>query len=355
MKIVIDARQIINSPTGGETVLYNVFKYILSRDKENEYVFFLNKNLNENNRIFSLKQVNVRFRKVLIGEGAFSKSVLQQVIVPFYLFSEKPDVYFYPLQDLPFLHPYRTVVAIYDLKRIFLPTENLSSWFMKIYTMLITKITIWKANCIICISDNTMKDLARIGKAKDLQMIYLGVSDKFRLLKKGNPKEKFILTVGENRPHKNIQILINAFKRLQGDKDFDYKLFIVGPGFDAREEDGIKYFGVVPDEKLVELYNAAGIFVFPSLYEGFGLPIIEAMACGCPVIASNRSSVPEACGNAAIIIDPNEDELAKTIKELIKNKKLRNELRHRGLERAKSFGWDKTAEEWYGILTKNEK
>ena len=352
MKIVIDARQIISRPTGGETVLYNVFRYIFTKDKENKYVFFLNKKLNSNNRIFSLKQANVRFRRIPLDGGAFSKTILQQLVIPFYLFMEKPDVYFYPLHDLPFLHPYKKIVVVYDLKRIFLPVKDLSSWFVKIYTKIITKLAIKIAYKVICISNNTKTNLEAIG-AKNVQVIYLGVDDGFKMQKnKKHYKERFVLFVGENRPHKNVQVVINAFKSLDNQ---DYKLFIVGPGFEAKEDGNIKFCGVVSDEELVSLYNSAEVLVFPSLYEGFGLPIIEAMACGCPVIASNCSVLPETCGGAALLIEPTEENIAKAIKGVIKDKKLRNELRQRGLKRAKEFRWEKTAEAWFKILVGDEK
>jgi glycosyltransferase involved in cell wall biosynthesis len=115
-------------------------------------------------------------------------------------------------------------------------------------------------------------------------------------------------------------------------------------------ENHVHFMGFVPEDELPALYNGADLFVFPSLYEGFGLPVLEAMACGTPVITSNVSSLPEVAGNAALLVDPyNVDELADAMRRILSDPALAADLRARGLERAQQFSWERTAQETLAV------
>jgi glycosyltransferase involved in cell wall biosynthesis len=175
--------------------------------------------------------------------------------------------------------------------------------------------------------------------------------------------ERFILYVGTIEPRKNLTALLEAYAALMERLSVcdlrpalsDVRLVIVGKkgwlyeGFFRRLhelglEDRVLFTGYVPDEDLPAIYSAADLFVFPSLYEGFGLPVLEAMACGTPVIASNASSLPEVAGEAGIMIAPHDVRgLAEAMERLLMDKQLRAELRARGLERAKQFTWERAA------------
>ncbi|MER3570476.1 MAG: glycosyltransferase family 1 protein, partial [Patescibacteria group bacterium] len=116
---------------------------------------------------------------------------------------------------------------------------------------------------------------------------------------------------------------------------------------------GVKYLGYLPDEEIIKLYKSVDVFLYPSLYEGFGLPVIEAMACGCPVITSNTSSLPEITNDAAILVNPlNVNELAKAIINLIKDDSLKIELSKKGIEQAKKFSWEKSCQELFELVKK---
>jgi len=166
---------------------------------------------------------------------------------------------------------------------------------------------------------------------------------------------KMILNVGTLEPRKNVVTLLRAFKELRGKGFDDYKLVIVGDKgwlysqiFKEVEHSDLKqdilFLGVVMDEELPLLYNCADIFVYPSLYEGFGLPPLEAMACGIPVITSNISSLPEVIGDAGIMVDPTDvTSLCENMYNLLKDRELWYHMSNRGLERSKLFSWDNTA------------
>ncbi len=164
--------------------------------------------------------------------------------------------------------------------------------------------------------------------------------------------ERFMLAVGNLQPRKNWERLIRAFVRAKHARGFPHKLVIVGqrwwreaPILDAaRAADDVVLTGYVPADDLPLLYNAAEAFAYPSLFEGFGLPVLEAMACGTPVITSNVSALPEIAGDAALLVDPyREEDLAAAIERVTGDAAVRAELRGRGLLRARAFTWERTA------------
>jgi glycosyltransferase involved in cell wall biosynthesis len=198
-----------------------------------------------------------------------------------------------------------------------------------------------------------------------VRTIYLGVDTKCfhpqpseviePILQKYGIWKKYLLYVGNHQRRKNIPRLIQAFAQLK--KRQDYQLVIGGPN-DARlteiqnslqtscSKDEVILTGRIPLEELPALYSGASCFIFPSLYEGFGLPLLESMACGTPVVASNTSSLPEVVGDAGVLVEPHESlSLREGIERILNNKGLQEELRERGMERARKFSWDTTVKE----------
>jgi glycosyltransferase involved in cell wall biosynthesis len=174
----------------------------------------------------------------------------------------------------------------------------------------------------------------------------------------------YILFVGSIEPRKNLLRLLQAYARLR-EWSMKWRLVIVGarnywkssPVVQAvqamRLQESVTFTGYVPDADLPALYNGANLFCFPSLYEGFGLPVLEAMACGTPVVTSNTSSLPEVAGDAAILVDPyNVDEIAEAMQRVLSDPDLAADLRGKGLERAKQFSWDRTARETIAVYEK---
>ncbi|MFY9637853.1 MAG: glycosyltransferase family 1 protein [Methanobacterium sp.] len=228
------------------------------------------------------------------------------------------------------------------------------------------------ADKIIAISNYTKNELIKYTKIspEKIKTIYLGADEQFKKLSKNeiensytenNFPENFILYVGSEQSRKNLPILIKAFYKLKKNYNLkDIKLIKSGKPqisdfqrkklfnliADLNLQNDIIFTDYVTDYDLVKLYNAANLFVYPSLYEGFGLPPLEAMACGCPVITSNTSSLPEVVGDAGIMIDPNDvNSLTESMYEVLTNDGLKENLSKKSLERSKMFTWKKTANE----------
>ena len=224
-----------------------------------------------------------------------------------------------------------------------------------------------KAHGILTGSHHAKKEIVELLNVPEekIRVVYHGVEDCFRpvtdtkvlhnIRKKYSLPEKFLLFVGMIEPRKNIVGLLEAFAGLCKDARFEHGLAIVGPkgwGFqeifqkvrDLGLARRVVFTGYAPEEDLPALYNLADVFVCPSFYEGFGFPILEAMACGTPVIASAVSSLPEIGGDAPLYMDPqNTDEIVRSIKRVLEEDGLRNDMRQRGLARAQKFSWEAAA------------
>ena len=224
-----------------------------------------------------------------------------------------------------------------------------------------------KADKIICVSHFSARELVRLTRIPEekIQVIYNGVDNSwFHVTPKDNPYNRpYLLFVGNVKPHKNLSALLKAFSMLK-DK-IDHDLVVVGKreGFltpDNNLENAINNYnlhervhftGYIEDDLLKQYYVFADALVFPSLYEGFGLPPLEAMACGCPVIVSNAASLPEVCGDAALYFDPyRPEDIADKIMILLNDNALKAELKKKGKERALYFTWDKSAQETIRVI-----
>lgn len=213
-----------------------------------------------------------------------------------------------------------------------------------------------KAAATITVSQSTKRDLLNQGFATDkVHVVYEAAGSIFKPVKSTSVKSKYeltkpyILSIGTQEPRKNIKRLIEACKPFR----HQYDLVIVGKfgwGEKTQALPGVRLLGFVPDEDLPGLYSGALAFVYPSFYEGFGLPVIEALSCGCPVVISNVSSLPEIGGEAAIYVDPlSAAGITSGIKTALEQTQ---KLRHLGLEQAKKFSWEKTARETLKIYEK---
>jgi glycosyltransferase involved in cell wall biosynthesis len=274
---------------------------------------------------------------------------------------------------LPYFRRIKSVFTLHDLIFLFHPETHkpLNRWFL---TLMMPRF-LRAADAVIAVSECTKRDAIRFYGIPEekITVIYEGVNPRFRpaspeaiaavRARYGLP-EHFILYVGTIEPRKNLTALLEAFHYLLATHDL--RLVIVGKkgwlyeGFFRRlRELGLEgqviFTGYVPDEDLPAIYSAADLFVFPSLYEGFGLPVLEAMACGVPVICSNTSSLPEVAGDAAFLVDPADVRaLAGAMEQALTDEHLRSELMAKGLERARWFTWEKAAaktlEVYRGVL-----
>ena len=229
-----------------------------------------------------------------------------------------------------------------------------------------------RADIIIAQSENTKRDIVDYYKIppEKIKVIYPGISSIFsdtpankeKLKQKYNLPNHFILFLGTIEPRKNIIGLIEAFEKCYSSLPMPYSLILAGaPSWNDKEiheraatsplKDKIKFIGYVDAEEKPGLYSLAELFVYPSFYEGFGFPVLEAMACGTPVITSNRSSLPEITNQSAYLINPNRPaEIANAIIKLVKDENLKEHFIKLGLEQAKKFSWETAAKQWLELI-----
>lgn len=272
------------------------------------------------------------------------------------------DIIHFPHYNVPIFYKGDYVVTIHDLTHIILP-NFLGNRIKYYYARTLMKNAIKRAKHIFTVSKNSKKDIIKYFGTDNnkISITYNAIDKEFCVKKKEEINylyEKFeipinkkvILYVGNLKPHKNLVRLLKAFAKLNHN---DVVLLLVGKAFksiqlnEQEKKLGIKEFvihtGMVDKNELIGLYNLADIFVFPSLYEGFGIPPLEAMACGTPVVAANNSSIPEVVGNAAILFDATKSEaIKKSIEFVLSNDRVRKKLIENGFQRIIKFSWDDT-------------
>lgn len=254
------------------------------------------------------------------------------------------------------------VVTIHDVIPIVFPKQYLGNILERLYYKISLRLSVNNSKKIITVSEFTKKELINFYgiEANKIIVVPNGYNNSFRRIynrdllqaikEKYKLDEKFILSIGGSEYRKNMQRLIHVYqKHFSG----TYKLIVIGgkwrntdlPGKYASDKN-IRFLTNIPEEDLIAIYNMAEVFVFPSFYEGFGIPVLEGMACGVPVVTSNVSSMPEVGGEAAIYFDPfNEEDMAVKIDKVLQDETLRKTMIAKGLERVKEYSWEKCAAE----------
>lgn len=366
MRIGIDCRMYSSRFTGIGRYVYELTDNLLKMDQKNEYVLFFNEP-----EFSQYQPPNHRVKKVLANARHYSLS--EQIGFLKRLNHEHLDLMHFTHFNAPIFYHRPSVVTVHDLTLSFYPGKKMTSPLYRLGYHVTLKSAVDKAKKIIAVSKNTKEDLQKLFKVQSekILVIYEGVHEKFHPLKEQDQEKieavrkkfkldkPYLLYTGVWRTHKNIPNLIKAFHILKTEYGFDgylvitgrkdpiYSEEIEGQTLSLKMEDDVIFTGLVEEKDLAPLYNAALTYVFPSLYEGFGLPPLEAMQCAVPVVASNKSSIPEICGEGnAIFFDPNDpDDMAEKIFEVTSQKSLRERLIARGLERVKQFSWKKMAKE----------
>jgi glycosyltransferase involved in cell wall biosynthesis len=339
--------------------IHNLLTHLPRVDRDNRYTAFIG------DRRFTNAGLALRLSQLPTSRPVV-RIFWEQVVQPFALQKERVDLLHALAFVTPLLSPCPSVVTIYDLSFLLYPGSFKRS--KRFYLSLFTRLSARRARRIIAISESTKRDVVRLLGVphEKVEVVYCGIGEAFRPLaenqvaafrsERGLP-EHFILFVGTIEPRKNVTRLIEAFAHLQTCTLANLKLVIGGAKgwfyedvFARVEELGLEgqvmFPGYIPVSELPLWYNAAELFVYPSLYEGFGLPPLEAMACGTPVVASNTSSLPEVVGGAGLTVDPLDVEgLAEAMRRVLSDEALRWEMRERGLQRARGFSWTRTARE----------
>lgn len=364
MQIVIDGRMILPQMSGVGRYLLGLSTGLRTLKGDLEYELWLQDSLPAQHPAWRLSSPNFRVQRI----PARQMSIAAQWYVPFALNRSKPALFHYPHFDLPFLSPGKIVVTIHDLKYLdrpdFFPTKSRLKRHIINISM---RFACHRASQIICVSAFTAQKLNQLLSIppEKIRVIPHGVDSHF--FEPGNPPEisevrkkneldkPFLLYVGERRPHKNIPGLIMAFKYFLELTREDYQLVIVGKPYrdyrlpeeitlKLRLSERVRFLNTVNEQELKILYHSAEAMVLLSFAEGFGLPVLEAMACGTPVVISDCASLPEIAGSAARIVPPDNPQLAaEAIVKVISGGELRQVSIQRGLERARQFSWDRCA------------
>lgn len=282
-----------------------------------------------------------------------------------YFNNPKPDVFFSPSHYAPRFSPVKTVVSVMDLSYLYFPELFKKKDLLQLRAW--TSYSVKNAKKVFTISNSSKNDIIREYNLPSGKVVvtHLGIKEVIKT-KNNNMDElkskygilgNYMLFVGTLQPRKNIRKLIEAFSRIKdldlvvvGKKGWLYEEILSAPK-EFGVEDRVKFLENIGDDELPLFYKNAICFVFPSLYEGFGLPVLEAMNYDCPVITSNISSLPEAGGDACLYVDPeNVDDITEKMKQLIKDKDLRKKLISKGREQVEKFSWEKTAKETLKVL-----
>jgi len=353
MRIGIDARPY--GPGGVGRYSQKLITHLEKIDRVNDYFVFLRK---ENFDLYQPK--NPRFHKVLADYSVYS--LKEQIFLPFKLCQYHLDLVHFPHFNAPLFYWAPFVVTIHDLIMSRFPSRGASTlnrvlFFLKyrLYNQII-KHAVKKSIKIIAVSKFTAQDIKDYFKlseqeAKKIKVIYEGVTIPQATETKIDLLERFFLYIGNAYPHKNLKFLIKAFQEflkkhpdfyliLVGNKDYFYQRLIK-----KISNKNIIFTGFVPDNQLSNYYQQATAYIFPSLYEGFGLPPLEAMAYNLPVLSSKAASLPEVLGQAALYFDPGDErDLLNKMELIVDDQNLRDKLKSAGQEQIKKYSWQKMAQ-----------
>jgi glycosyltransferase involved in cell wall biosynthesis len=357
MRVAIDTRKIHDFGIG--TYIRNLLRQLARIDRDTEYVL-----LCREPDLGIAAQLGPNFRSV--REPSPNYSLREQVHVPWVLRRERPDVYHAPHYVLPPAVRCRSVVTIHDCIHLMFP-QYLPNRAAYAYARASMWAAARRSDRILTVSEASKRDILSLFniKPEKIVVVYNAIDEHFsaapseehvaRIRERYQLDHKFVLYVGNIKPHKNLVRLIEAFSDLRRTHD-DLKLLIIGDEISKlpalrravhrhKLHKYVRFLGYLKDDTLTVLYRLASVFVFPSLYEGFGLPPLEAMASGTPVVTSNVSSLPEVTGDAAVLVDPYDvDSIGNGIRRILDDPQLAEELRIKGLKRAREFSWERSVE-----------
>ena len=357
MRVAIDARKLHDFGIG--TYIRNLLRHLARIDQLSDYLL-----LCREQDLAVGEQLSPNFRTVL--EPSPNYSFREQIHVPWLLHRERPDVFHAPHYVLPPAVRCRSMVTIHDCIHLMFP-QYLPNKAAYAYA----RASMWNAarrsHRILTVSEASKRDILHFFKVppEKVVVVYNSIDERFwdtpkeedvaRVRERYQLDHQFVLYVGNIKPHKNLVRLIEAFAELRrrGGHE-DLKLLIIGDEISKlpalrravhshKLHKHVRFLGYLPDETLAILYRLAAVFVFPSLYEGFGLPPLEAMASGTPVVTSNVSSLPEVSGDAAVLVDPYDVEsITEGMHRVLADPALAQQLRIKGLVRAREFSWERS-------------
>lgn len=354
-KFLIDFRR-FNDKTGLSSYLAMILDAIAASD--NTFYILLNKNQTFENNYKNIKIIYAKTKPF---------SLFANFEIPYLIFKNKIDIFHAIHFDIPlfiFLTKAKLISTIHDIIPLKYPEYYKSSFIKNIYFKLMFNACGFLSNKVLTVSNYTKKDLVEYLKIPEekITVIYNSYNKaSYQQKNKSENNHKYMLFfVGTNFRHKNIHVVIEAIKILK-EKGIDVFFNIAGAKKDYTEfiqslidklqlNDSVKIWGKVSEQELEELYGSSDCYVFPSLVEGFGIPLLEAMDWGLPVISSNKTVMPEIVGDAGILIEPTAENFAKSIELLINNPDLAKEYVNKGYERLKKFSLNQFKEKYLKLI-----
>jgi glycosyltransferase involved in cell wall biosynthesis len=357
VRIGIDARKLHDFGIG--TYIRNLLRQLARLDQDTEFVMLCRPEDRE-----ALATLAENFRPVV--ETAGNYSVAEQLSVPLALGRESVTLFHAPHYVLPPLVRCPSVVTIHDCIHLMFP-QYLPNRLALAYARTSIRLAARRATRVMTVSESSKRDILRYVdiEPEKIAVIYNAYNERFgvepreedvvRVRERYQLHDEFVLYAGNVKPHKNLERLIQAFDLVHRRGLGHLKLVIIGDDVSKyaslrravhkyQLHQYVRFLGHLPEETLAVMYRLAGVFVFPSLYEGFGLPPLEAMASGTPVVTSNISSLPEVAGDAAVLVDPYDPQaIADGIHRVLTDPQLRESLRRKGLARARQFSWEASA------------
>jgi glycosyltransferase involved in cell wall biosynthesis len=357
MRIAIDARKLHDFGIG--TYVQNLLRQLARLDAGSEYVLLCRPDDRD-----TLNALGPNFRTIVDSSSPYS--VREQVSIPTRLTKERVDVYHSPHYVLPPLVRCPSVVTIHDCIHLRFP-QYLPNRLAFAYAKTFMWWAAHRSARVLTVSEASKRDILHYFNIPEqkVTVIHNGLDERLRVpppeaemtrvRERFQLNEQFVLYAGNVKPHKNVERLIDAFHVLHTNGFPHLKLLIIGSDiskyamlrraihkYDLHKY--VRFLGFVSDETLAALYRLAAVFVFPSLYEGFGFPPLEAMAAGTPVVASNLSSLPEVLGDAAMLVDPYDaNAIAEAIRRVLVDDDLRRDLSRRGLAKVQAYSWEEAA------------
>ncbi len=373
LRIALDTRRVADFGIG--TYIRNLVRALARVDDHNQYKLITTEGM-----VPEFSDLGPNFQTVIFTGGkkkGTTASGLAQLRYGLFLQKLEADLFHIPLNAVPLLMPKPYLVTIHDMSTLLFGSQpGYRNRLRRFYL----RRGLLRADRVMAVSMATCRDVeAVLGiPASRMRVVYNAPDPTFhapsageefgypaeiqRVLDRYRIHYPFLLYVGRTNPQKNIPRLVEAFAVLRGEVQEDpvyrdLRLLIIGDEISrypalrhavihSRVEETVRFLGFVPIDTLRAFYQAAAAFVFPSLYEGFGLPPLEAMACGTPVVCSSVSSLPEVVGDAAEIVNPeNVFDIARGMREVLLNRQRRSRLVERGFEQARKFSWDRTAQQ----------
>lgn len=360
MIIGIDAsRAFLKKRTGIEEYSYQVIKHLRTELSKQTVFLYVRKKLiwQDGHFVFELPSIDFALPENWQVRGLWAPRFWTQLRLSLEMWLHPPEVLFVPAHTVPIIHPKQTIVTIHGLEYEFCPEAY--SWYERWYM----RVSIWCscqwAQTVVCVSENTKRDVMHLYRisAKKIRVVYEGYNREITLHTSNikNSVPPYLLFIGRLEERKNIVRIIEAFEILKEKYQIPHALVLVGkPGYgyetiqpkvkNQKFKNSIREVGYAAEEEKWRLLQGADVFLFPTLYEGFGIPVLEAQSVGVPVVTSNISSLPEVAGAGAVLVDPYAVEsITAGIQSLLADPVLRSGIIEKATHNVSRFGWARCA------------